>query len=288
MQDSAVAIFLPFSLSRATTRSSMLFMSVPYTTSPSLLHISSTTGAHILSASSAVSAFAVILSRTSPLFAYGATVGFFASNISSISSATELSPMPIILTVCETIAPSEYFFKNPRTLSLNIGTSSPGGPGRIITHLPFFSSAAPGAVPWLFSNTVPPTGSIACLRLFLGILPPFDLKYERMRSAVSSSSLSSKPMTSQQTSFVRSSSVGPSPPEVITTSLRPRAVFSSCARRSGLSPTELRCMTDMPIAASSFERNCSLVLRISPSRSSVPTQRISHTAIVTHLLKKLL
>ena len=80
-----------------------------------------------------------------------------------------LSPMPTILTVCETIVPSEYFFKKPRTLSSNIGESSAGGPGRKMTHFPSLSSAAPGAVPWLFLNTVPPTGSIACFKLLSGI-----------------------------------------------------------------------------------------------------------------------
>ena len=52
--------------------------------------------------------------------------------------------------------------------SVNMGIISLGGPGSMMTSLPFPSMARPGAVPWLFWNTVQPSGTSACLRV-LGV-----------------------------------------------------------------------------------------------------------------------
>src|SRR5699024_1399310 len=69
--------------------------------------------------------------------------------------------------------------------------------------------------------------------------------------------------------------VGPSPPENTSRSLRAREVATSSFRRAALSPTTCWCSTVMPSSASSRLKNRALVLTMSPSKSSVPTQMIS-------------
>ena len=50
-----------------------------------------------------------------------------------------------------------------------IGLSSRGGPGSSTTHAAVVSIHRPGALPCGFSSTSPPSGTIACRRLFRGI-----------------------------------------------------------------------------------------------------------------------
>ena len=76
-------------------------------------------------------------------------------------------------------------------------------------------------------------------------------------------------------SLVRSSSVGPKPPVVMTTSLRPSASSSASRSLPGLSPTVQAKSRLTPMAESSRATNAASVLIVCPSKSSVPTEMIS-------------
>ena len=76
-------------------------------------------------------------------------------------------------------------------------------------------------------------------------------------------------------SRVRSSSVGPSPPVVITRSERSHARPSVSMTRPMLSPTTLVWFRSMPRAGSCCAIQALFVSTISPSRISVPIATIS-------------
>ena len=76
-------------------------------------------------------------------------------------------------------------------------------------------------------------------------------------------------------SLVRSSSVGPKPPVVMTTSLRPSASSNAPRSLPGLSPTVQAKSRLTPMAESSRATNAASVLIVCPSKSSVPTEMIS-------------
>ena len=65
------------------------------------------------------------------------------------TSSTSLSPMPKMRTEWETICSSDSFLRYGTAQALNMGTHSLGGPGIMMTILPSFSKAQPGAVPQL-------------------------------------------------------------------------------------------------------------------------------------------
>ena len=117
--------------------------------------------------------------------------------------------------------------------------------------------------------------SVACLMLVAGIPPPRPAKMpSRWRSRSSCTSISS-PITLATVSRVRSSDVGPSPPEVMVTSARRQARSIVSKSLSGWSPTlETQC-TSMPNLASSAAMYAELVSTISPKRISVPMAMIS-------------
>ena len=93
-----------------------------------------------------------------------------------------------------------------------------------------------------------------------------------MLSACSSSGASA---TRATVSLVRSSSVGPRPPVVMTTSARSSASRRAFSSLCGLSPTVCTCKRSIPSAESSRATWVASVLTVCPSRSSVPTDIIS-------------
>ena len=163
-----------------------------------------------------------------------------------------------------------------RTCSSHMAFISRGTPGISAAQWPCASSnQAPGAVPWSLMILWPFVGTMACLRLFSVGRRLVRAKKARILSHSASSKCSVSPKASATVSLVRSSSVGPNPPEKINRSLRPLACVTSSRRRAGLSPMTCWCSTLMPSSASSRLKNCALVFKISPSSSSVPTQMIS-------------
>ncbi|MPM57454.1 hypothetical protein SDC9_104276 [bioreactor metagenome] len=176
---------------------------------------------------------------TSPSFAYGATVGFVEAFINSIRRAsTADSPIPNIFNVFDTKTRSVCSeHKIGLTHFRKSGSSSRGGPGSIKTILLSFFIHSPGAVPFSLYKTVPPSGTSACFMLFSVITRPRRIKYSSMCFFVSSSVRRGIPSSSHTVSFVISSYVGPSPPEVMTISARFNASVSALISLSRLSPT---------------------------------------------------
>ncbi len=82
-------------------------------------------------------------------------------------------------------------------------------------------------------------------------------------------------MTSAMASRVMSSCVGPSPPHMMTPSLRASAVRSASVMRSWLSPTAWWKCEPTPLAARCSPSQAELVSAIWPRSSSVPTATIS-------------
>ncbi len=94
----------------------------------------------------------------------------------------------------------------------------------MIMIFPFFSRIMPGAVPLSLYRTMPFfSGTIACLTLFSVMDLPVRSKYFRIRSKALSSKTSLSPKYSAAVSLVKSSSVGPKPPVVMTKSAREKA-----------------------------------------------------------------
>ena len=73
--------------------------------------------------------------------------------------------------------------------------------------------------------------------MFSGIVRPHAVKNARIFSSSSPSKRSVSPKARATVSFVRSSSVGPRPPEKTNRSLRERASRTTLSSRAGLSPT---------------------------------------------------
>ncbi len=118
-----------------------------------------------------------------------------------------------------------------------MGYSSFGGPGSRITLALSVSMIAPGAVPLWFSMTMAPWGSMACFQLLSVGSVPLSAKNLSMAFLLGSCRYRGLPQTFAAVSLVRSSSVGPSPPDRMTMSERPMAVSSACESLSSLSPT---------------------------------------------------
>ena len=123
-----------------------------------------------------------------------------------------------------------------------------------------------------------PRGTIACLRLAASSAGPANplraahpARIAAMCARMASSSSSGAPANAATTSAVRSSAVGPSPPEV-TISAAPASAAnrSAAARSSGRSPTIVTCATSNPSRPSSRATNGPLRSAIAPESSSLP------------------
>ena len=128
--------------------------------------------------------------------------------------------------------------------------SSRGTPGVKKKRARPMSSAKPQAVPTGLSMISAVAGSIACLRLFGGMM---RLRLEKNASIVashSSFSTSSTPAACAAISCDRSSTVGPSPPLTITASARCEASWKAASRLSRSSPTVVPQWTERPTSSS--------------------------------------
>ena len=125
-----------------------------------------------------------------------------------------------------------------RTCSSIIRSSSRGTPGMAKkTALPS-RIENPGAVPIGFGSTSASVGKNACLRFTSDISRPTRAKKASMTASDFSSSTVFRPKVSANTSVVRSSRVGPSPPETSTKSLRSAARRNASRISAGSSNTE--------------------------------------------------
>src|SRR4051812_47333541 len=137
--------------------------------------------------------------------------------------------------------------------------SSAGGPGRTSTVGPAVPSAAgttrPGAVP-TGSRTVAPAGTSACFRTPAAV-DAASARHPRraiqrsttapMRRSSAVSTADGRPWNAPTTSAVRSSAVGPRPPDVMTRSAPVSTRKASALRMSsGRSPTTTTCPTSTP------------------------------------------
>src|SRR3954468_18750737 len=97
-----------------------------------------------------------------------------------------------------------------------------------------------------------------------------------MTPATASSVTSCTPITSAIASLVKSSCVGPRPPQTITASAAVNVLRRTATTRPRLSPT-LTCSSEsIPLAARCSPIHALLVSTICPSSSSVPTATTSH------------
>ena len=143
------------------------------------------------------------------------------------------------------------------------------------------SSMQPGAVPTGLGSTSAPSGTSACLALLGAISRLSRAKNSSIRRSEGSCTTSLRPKVCASTSTVRSSRVGPRPPETSTISLRSAARRNASRMSAGSSFTEAwkRVSTSMPSSFS--ERNDLLESTISPRSSSSP---IVSTSALTRTL----
>ena len=104
----------------------------------------------------------------------------------------------------------------------------------------------PGAVPFSLYKTSQSSDISACFRLFSVMLRWLLAKYSFNRLSASSSSTSFCPHTFVATSFVRSSFVGPNPPDKIKISDLSNPCLITSSNLSSLSPTVVSKKTLIP------------------------------------------
>ena len=152
---------------------------------------------------------------------------------------------------------------------------SRGGPGIATMAPPLRSAHQPGAVPIGLGSAWAEGIRVACLMLVSGIGKPRLANWALRWASRSSWIAISSPNTAAMVSRVRSSDVGPRPPDVRVMSERVKARCMVSRRRSGSSPTLVIKRTSMPSFASSEARKAELVSTSSPISSSVPMDMIS-------------
>ncbi len=205
--------------------------------------------------------------------------------------ASSDSGIPIIRMIrCSSESVSSARTAGVRTASAHIGCSSPGGPGSTTTGgRPSPDTTSPGAVP-TGSSTTAPSGTRACLRAPARI-PSSDASRHRrriraticqIRSSSAGSTDIGRPANPATTSAVRSSAVGPSPPDVMIRSIRSEARNSSAARTSeGRSPTTITCASETPAPRSCSASHGPLASRMIPESTSVPVTTMPARALTT-------
>ncbi len=150
------------------------------------------------------------------------------------------------------------------------------------SRAPCSSSMNPGAVPIGFGRISLPSGKKACLRLLSLICRPTRAKNSRMIWKEPSSNFSSRPNESARTSVVKSSRVGPRPPEIRTRSLREIARFRASPISAGSSRTEVWKWHSMSDCNRHWAISALLESTISPLKSSSPI--VSTSAFMIALL----
>ncbi|OPZ68273.1 MAG: hypothetical protein BWY81_00909 [Firmicutes bacterium ADurb.Bin467] len=188
-------------------------------------------------ASAESSTRALMRAVTSPGPQYSASVGFSLWNRSISFVSTIDSPTPKIRKNRDSMCAPDRSRRYGASCRSNMSISSRGGPGSTATAFLPDSTMQPGAVPCKFGMMIAPRGKYACFRLFSVISRPM----RRMRSSIAARLCACRsigsPKNSPTISFVRSSSVGPSPPVVITMSARESPSAIAAFTRAGLSPT---------------------------------------------------
>ena len=125
-------------------------------------------------------------------------------------------------------------------------------------------------MPWTFGSTVKPSGTCACTRLRSGSGRPRRAKRSSIIAITDGSWWRPRPKCSATVSRVRSSCVGPRPPETSTTSESSSASASAARMSAERSPTQSSRRTGTPRS----ERRCpsheALVLTTCPMSSSSP------------------
>src|SRR4051795_4205793 len=104
---------------------------------------------------------------------------------------------------------------------------------------------------------------------------PRDANISVITAATASSLTNGTPITSAMASRVRSSCVGPRPPQTITASAALNVLRSTATTRPRLSPTFTCSSESIPLAARCSPIHALLVSTICPSSSSVPTATTS-------------
>ena len=210
------------------------------------------TGRMSASASMSHCALAAMRTRIIPLPTYGATVGLSPAIRSDSRSPNSASERPIKYSdfdnstlLDDALIPARHWACHCRIFSVacaHMANSSAGTPGnaRIYAGFPQCAEtfqASPGAVPTGLAMISAPSGRMACLRLLTGMRAP-----ERSNRAISAASVAvsftrGAPKVSASVSAVRSSSVGPRPPVIISSSDRRTACSKHGFILSGSSPT---------------------------------------------------
>ena len=180
--------------------------------------------------------------------------------------------MPVVSNVRQTkISVANSRFSSGTTNSSNIGRSSRGGPGSMISHLgvgaacppasrsqlpaPIFI-ANPGAVPVAFRKTSAPSGTKVSTLVFAGRGRFRFAKNFSMCASTSLFSINFLPSISAMSSRVMSSDVGPRPPVVMTRSVRPSASRTACWISLPVSATATCRVTTWPRSASRRQSHC--------------------------------
>src|SRR3954452_16943119 len=180
------------------------------------------------------------------------------------------------------------------TAAVHISCSSRGGPGRTTTAGPrpdAGATTAPGAVPTGF-RIVAPSGTVACLRVPVrtasGSIPRQRLSIGRrmysMRASRAGSWTIARPQNSATIRIVRSSAVGPRPPEVITRSMPSAAMKRSWAvMSSGRSPQIEMCARSTPSsnrrsASHGPLRSCTRPVSTSVPVTTIPARTLTRAA----------
>ncbi len=187
------------------------------------------------------------------------------------------SPMPATRQVRRTVRSASALSPSSRgaTCVSNMSFISRGTPGMKYSSLFSTRIRKPGARPFWLRSTSAPAGTRTWCRLF-GVTRKFrSPKRARIRCSCSGSITGSTPRTRAATSTVRSSSVGPSPPETQTTRARPAARSRASSMSGSSSVTDERQRTCSPRAVSRSASHGELVSTISPRLSSSPTVRTS-------------
>src|SRR5438552_14404129 len=133
----------------------------------------------------------------------------------------------------------------------------------------------PGAVPAGFSILTGPAGTSACWRFDGDIVLPMRAKRRSSAASRPASRSSGRPVAAATPSRVRSSWVGPRPPQTTTTPARPSAALSTRSIWPTSSPTAVCRVTGTPTLARASEMNLALVSAICPARISDPTETTS-------------
>ncbi len=166
------------------------------------------------------------------------------------------------------------------TCSRNIGRNSRGGPGSKTIVWSRSSIHNPGAVPRGLSSGSAPSGTIAWRTFESGICRAKERTLASIARTMASLRTSLRSSNSATVSRVKSSSVGPSPPEAMISGTRFTASRKASSRSARSSPTTVLRTISIPSLFSSSVRKSELVSILSGVSSSEPTAMISAFIVI--------